>query len=512
MRPHRLILLLISIVLVGGSLGATAGYGLYYGSDAYRRATEEDLSRFFEMPVEIGNVRPHSFETRVFEDVVLWLPDRRGRDRVFTCKEAHWHEREIDGRPVNELDLIHGQLNLGTDRWQTTDYYQVLESGLGHNFEDLDLIRVGLSDFEISFMRGGLSIICGGTSGEIDFTDPTEGEARLFAEELNGYRVRQNVRILARFSPKNGVEVSELYLDLPKVPLASIGIGPAVGSDVSGGSFAGAIEYHSDQSDHEVALRGDLTDVQLAEFTKKLPFGPIIGQLSVAVDEARLSQSVITHLQGRGRVTGLQLDAFAPLVNLPALSGCADLNIQWVDLALGHINRLVVDGHLSDLSLEQILRRWGRGSATGMLAIKVNSFRVVDDGIQAADIEISAVPPRGEPGTIDRALILDVAEKLGGFSWPTWLPTQLIPEKIEYTQFGLVLSIRDNKLRVLGAHGKDGETILSLNILGREWSAYKEPSGVIDLTPWIDTFLEKARQYDSDRVRTWWKSARRSGE
>ncbi|MFQ5424156.1 MAG: hypothetical protein ACE5F9_09270 [Phycisphaerae bacterium] len=508
MRPHRLVLLLISVVVVGGSLGLSAGYGLYHRSDAYRHRVEADLSEFFEMPCDVGRIRPRSFSGRDFENVTLWLPDRR--DRVFFCERATWREVERAGGPTNELDLLSGVLTLGTDRWQTTDYYKVFASGLGHDFEDLDLSRVGLSDFEVSFARRNLSIHCRQTGGTIDMSDPAEGVAHLVAYELNGYRVRQGVQIVARFSPRNGVEVSELFLELPEVPLARIGLSPTLGSGISCGRFAGGIEYCSASPVDEVILRGTLTDVDLSEFSDRLPFGPVRGQLSVTVDEARMAGSVVTHLRGRGEITGLSLDSFAPLLRRDFLAGEADLNIQWVDLALGHVNRLVLDGRVDGLALEAILNPLGRGAAAGTLAIEVHSLRVVDDAIESADIEITAVPPAGRAGTIDRTLLLNAAQTAAHFSWPDWLPSSLVPDEIEYSRFGVRLLVRDNKMRILGTHGADGKTILTIRLAGRSFGVVKEQSSQIDLTPWIDRLLARARSYDPDGVRRWWKS--RSGD
>src|SRR5215510_1245036 len=84
MLLHRRILLLPTVALVGGSIGWTAWEGLRLRSDGYRRAVERDLTDFFEMPCEVGRIRPRTFSSRSFEDVVLWLPEHRGTTPVFT--------------------------------------------------------------------------------------------------------------------------------------------------------------------------------------------------------------------------------------------------------------------------------------------------------------------------------------------------------------------------------------------------------------------------------------------
>ena len=507
MPLHRRILLL-SIVLVGGSLGATGYYGLHLRSEAYRAEVEADLSAYFELPCDLGRIRGHTFDSRAFEDVAIWLADRR--DRVFFCKTAIWCEKKADGQPANELELADGQLILGSDRWVKEDYRKVLESGLGHDFSDLDLRRVGMSGFQILFVRSGVSIRCGNTSGTIDMSDPQDGVARLVAYELNGHRITQGMQIDARFLPRNGLEVSEFVLTLPEVPLAVIGVGPALGGEITSGRFAGQVQYLAAEGAPEIWLSGQLRDVELAELTGRLPCGPLAGHLTVTVDEARLADVTVTHFRGHGQICDLELAPLAALLGAEGVSGTATLNIDPVDLAMGRVNRLRLDGRVSGLTLEELLRKWGRGSATGDLTIRVNNLDVVDDHIRSADVEIFVVPPGGETGTMDRDLLLSVAEKALDFSWPESVPKRILPEKVEYASFGMRLLVRDNLLRILGTHGDGGRTILTIKVFGQPIELVKEQPGTIDLGPYLARTLEGARTYDTDHVREWWRS--RKGE
>lgn len=480
-----------------------AYYGLHIRSEAYRAEVENDLSLFFELPCDLGSIRGHTFDSRVFDDITLWLPGRR--DRVFSCRRAIWHEKE-NGDERNELDLIDGVLILGTDRWQSDDYRQVFQSSLGHDFEDLNLHRVGMSGFEISFARSDVTILCRNTSGTIDMSDPDDGIAHLRAYELNGYHIRQGVAIYARFSPENGVEVSEFVLTLPEVPLASVGIGAALNGNITAGTFAGQIEYNATKPQPEVWLRGELLDVNLEEMTSALPLGPFSGRLSISVDWAKVVDSVVTRFRGRGTLTDFSFAPFAPLLGLESLSGSATFSIDPADLALGHVNRLRLDGHVDDLTLEQLLHPLGAGSATGKLAVRINHLDIADDNIRAADIEVYVVPPADGPGTIDQDLLLTAAERLLDFSWPEAIPKRLLPEKVEYAEFGVRLLVRDNQLRVLGTHGPDGKTVLTIIVFGKRLGLVTEPSGTIDLGPVIDDVLARIRSYDPDRVREWWHS------
>jgi len=505
MQPHRKTILVLTLLLTGGSLSFTTAYGLRLRSDFYRHKVEAKLTSFFELPSEIGRIRGRTFSSRAFEDVTVHLPGQR--DRVFSCKTAIWHEVMEAGKEVNNLDLLDGVLVLGSDRWRRSDYRQLIKSGLGHDFGELNLSRVVLSRFEIGFERGSFSLRCRRASGTIDMSTPGEGVAYLNAYELNGFSIGEGVRIHARFSPKNGVEVSELTLSVPEVPLASTGIGSALQAEITHGRFAGRIQYiHPKGAERpEVWISGDLLDANLSELTCGIPLGPLEGAFSVNVDRARLSDSVITHFQGRGMINDLSFASFAPLLGVESLSGSASLNLDAIDIALGHVNRLRLDGSARDLSLQELLRRWGQGSATGMLAVRINNLDVVDDGIKSADIEITVVPPEGRPGTIDRTLLLGLAKRVLDFTWPSAIPQELLPAQLEYAQFGARLLVRDNQLRILGTHGSRGDTILTIKVFGRSFGLVKEQPETIDLKPYLDALLERIRGYDPDRVRLWWE-------
>jgi hypothetical protein len=502
MPLYRKILLAVAVLGVGGSLGFTAYYGLHLRSECYRAEVERDVAQFFELPCDLGRIRGRTFDSRAFEDVSIWLPDRR--ERVFHCRTAAWREVANNGTPYNELDLIDGQLMLGSDQWRREDYQQLFKSGLGHDFAELDLQRVGMTNFEIDFARKSVAIRCRGTSGTIDMTNPRDGVARLVAYELNGHRISQGVQIDARFSPKNGVEVSEFVLALPEVPLPVIGIGPALGGEITQGRFAGQIEYRRDiaaDAEPEITLAGELRDVDLSELTRAVPLGPFAGRLSVRVEYARLVDSIITHFRGQGQISNFTLAPFAPLLGAEHLGGTATFNIDPIDMALGQVNRIRLDGIVRGVVLEEILRPFGRGSATGDVTVRVSNLDIVEDNIRAADVEISVLPPNGQPGTIDRGLLLAVAEDLFGFTWPDALPESLLPEQVEYAEFGVRLIVRDNQLRIFGTHGANGDTILTIKVMGNPIELIKEQRGTTDLTPYLERLREAVGGYDAERVR-----------
>ncbi|MBX3394271.1 MAG: hypothetical protein KF841_02770 [Phycisphaerae bacterium] len=497
---RRLILGLVAIV-AGGSIAVTAGFAIHLRSESHRLSVEAELTDFFHLPCEVGQILGSTFSSRRFENVVIHLPDRR--DQVFTCTNATWHEDAVDGRYVNRLEMHGGSLMLGSEHWERGDYRTVLESGLGHDFAELNLSRVDIADFLVVFRQAGFSLQCAGVEGVVDLQAGEHGVARLRAYRLNNAAVEEGVSIAARFDIRNGLNVTDVALDLPTVPLASIGLDAMLGTASPKGRFSGEVRYLRPASEEppEVRVSGKLTDVQLSELTQRVPFGPFEGQASVDVDEARISNSLVTHLRGGGSIRNLSLSAFAGMLNIEKLSGKASLSVEPVQIALGQIHRLRMEGRVDGVMLDEFLGVIARGNATGRLTIRVHNFDIEENAIKAADIEVVAVPPPGRPGTIDRGLILSAAQQFLDFTWPESLPQSILPEKLEYVQFGARLLIRDNQLRILGTHGPSGDVILTIRVFGQDFGVVKQRPGAIDLTPAINAILERVRTYDPHRVR-----------
>lgn len=500
----RRLLLMVTIALVVGSLGLTSYYGLHLRSESYRKEVNSALDDFFQLPCEVEQIRGHTFESRAFEQVAVWLPDRRSR--VFFCQTAIWHERKREGKDQNSLTLDNGLLVLGGDQWRRDDYSRILRSGLGHDFANLHLQNISLTDFRIRFASRGVSIDCEKTSGEIDMTNPVDGVARLTAYQLNGYRIGQGVRIDARFSPQNGLEVSQFVLSLPEVPLGVIGLGSILGNGVTTGRFAGQVEYRTTSSEPELCLRGELRDAELGQLTKTLSRGPLSGCLSINVDAVRFNTASLLSFRGGGRITNFHLAPLAFWLGMESLSGTASINLGPVDLVPDRINRLHLDGNIDNLSLAPLLRYWSRGAITGDVQVRINNIDIVEDNLRSADIEVVVNPPPNQPGTIDRELLLSSAEKLLAFTWPESIPKSILPKKVEFTQLGVRLLVRDNQLRILGTHGSQGEVILTIQVLGQAIELVKAPASTLDLGPYLSAILKRARTYRTEHAREWWSA------
>lgn len=511
MLPHRRWLFLLSLLLVGGSLVATSGYAFHIHSDRYRRNIERDLHAFFELPTDIGRIRPLSFSSRLFEGVKVWLHDRRGP--VFQCERAVWHEDTSREQPVHHLDLHRGTLSISSEQWKRDDYSRVLKSGLGHDFDAIRLGEVRLHDFGVEFRSRDLKVSCGKADGVITFGGDkgSDGVIRLSATELNGKQTGQPVQISARFSPSGGVSVHDVLLTVPDLPLSTLGIDAALQTKTTTGRFSGKLEFATETDAPNVSLSGRLSDIAMEEVTRFLEAGPVRGKLDIAVDRARIVDRVVTHLSGRGEIRSLQLGDISRLAGYPQITGRADLSIRAIDLALGHLNRLVADGRIRDVPLEAVTALVGKGEVTGRLAIRINSLRASDDRIEWADIEIEAVPPPGaEAGTIHRELLVNSLTKLLDFKWPSSIPQSLLPEHVEYARFGARLRIENNQLRVLGTHGPGGDTILTLRVFGAEVGVIKSLKREIDLTPRLDALRDQLSRQDPREIEQWWRERRGS--
>lgn len=491
-RRHRLYLIACATLVVG-SIAVHLGYAWYLRSDAFRGLATRKLSEFFNLPADIQAVVPRTYSSRAFDGVELWLPDRR--DRIFRCDRAEWNERRDNGGRLRvDLSLSRGTLALGTDRWLLEDYRRVLESGLRHDFDEIDQVR--LDDFSMTFRRADLLLSAEKVRGTLVFQTPDLGIASLEAYVFNGQPVREPVRIHARFLPHGEVLVETMSLAIPEMALPGLGLDKAVGGPISRGYFAGRLEYAEAKPRPSLVVSGRLFDVDLAELTQRIPSGPIRGSAEVFLERAELLGTLPTHVKGHASITGVRLSDMARWLNLPALDGAVELNASEVDIHEGRVRRLIINGRVRDVELVDVLRLLGRGEATGRLTLTINALRIESNRIVSADVDVAAAPPAGVTGTIDRELLLNAARHLAGFSLPEWIDPQWLPAKVEYTRFGLRLLVTDNALRIIGTHGRDGDTILTIRVLGREWGVVKEWGGEIDLTPWVDALLGRITAVD----------------
>lgn len=502
MRLHRIAILLASFAFAGGSIAATAWYAHRIGSDAYRLSIERDVSDFFEMPTTIGRVRGRTFDSRDFLAVQIRLPGDEAV--VFECDTATWLEEHDD---QNFLALDRGRLILGDPVWGDQRYRRLIRPDIGAELRTLDLRGIHLSDFQLHFERDNFAIRCAGASGDIDLSNPDLGRAELSAHQLNGLHIDEGVRIRASFVPDGSIEVRDIRLTVPLLPLPVLKLDEFLGGAVTGGAFEGSVEYRMSGPDGvpEATVTGRVVDANLGELTRTVPFGPFSGSVSLRVEQARFTEKLLTQFKGRGSIEKIAFASFAPLVQMPALDGEASFVFDDVDIALGVVNRLNLSGTITDVSLEQLLNRWADGGAAGTVGVQVDNFELVGETIRSAEIHVQVIPPADGIGYIDRDLLLEATASATGYEWPDALPRRLLPERVEYVSIQARLLIRDNQLRVLGTHGRDGRAIVTIRdpIFGREVAVVKERPDAVDLGPAIRRALGEMREYRPADVREW---------
>lgn len=152
----RKILLTLSLVIGVGTLGSSLAYAWYLHSDIYRQSLRRRVGEYLGLPVEIGRVRPLTLRSKSLQDIKVYLPGRRVQ--IFECAAALWKEQPREGESVFELELKGGALIIGADRWNRPDYRRVFESGFAHDFSDLNLKRVWLSDMDVRVIRKGWTL------------------------------------------------------------------------------------------------------------------------------------------------------------------------------------------------------------------------------------------------------------------------------------------------------------------------------------------------------------------
>jgi len=505
MRRHRYIILALIVLAVSGSIGFTSWYAARLHSKHYLHDVEQQVTEFFGMPCQIAEVRPRSFYSRDFLDVTINM--RETNAQVFNCELATWREGVEASGTGHRLELQNGRFVLGDALWEMQRYKHLIRPEIGADIGELNLRVLRLEDFAIQFERDGFQLSCSKAGGDVVFTDSNSGTATFVANRLNGRDVPDGVRIVANLISKPVLSVSDIRLTVPALPLPDLGLDAVLGTTPTSGVFAGKVAYMAgaDGSPNQAELEGLLQDVQLAEFTQRAPYGPYEGRAGIRVDRARIANRSITHFRGGGRLDDVVLAPLATPLGFDRLDGVASFVFDEINLALSKVERIRFNGRVERISLEQLLRKWGKGSATGVVKVRIDNFEMVGETIRAADIEVSVAPPANQKGFIDRALLLDAAERGFGFEWPAALPKRLLPAKIEYVDIGARLLVRDNKLRVLGTHGSDGRAIITIRepVFGRALTIFGEPGRVYDLTPYVKQVLETIQSYQPDEVKQW---------
>jgi len=476
---RRKVLLVSTVVVCGGSVYGSLAYGLYLRSDAYRRHVEREVAAFLGLPTRIDALYPLTLRNALVRGVHVWLPE--SPVEIFRCGEAGWYAQRIGDRFHYSLDLRDGSFVIDASLWAKADYRRVLESGLGHDFAELNLDQVQVHDLDFTWRRPDLELTTQRAGGTILFDRDGLGHATLISSSLNDHRLDQPIHIRARFTPGSVLTMHEVQLESPQIPLAVLRLRSLVGAESTRGTLAGTIIYAEEPQGTSVEFTGFVEDVLLAELGPSRLGEPLTGTASVYVDRARAVNGELELLIFRGTVDGLGLGPLYRRLGIPDAGGTATLHVHRAEIERGRIGSLTLSGDAHELKLAVLCRLAGRGEVTGSLDADLRMLRMSDNTLVSAELDLEARPPTTGEGTIDRVLLKNVAERLLGFPLPDFLPKHL-----EYVAFGSKLLLEGGRLRVLGTHGENRNTILTVRLFGREVGVLYQPSRSFDVQRQLD--------------------------
>jgi hypothetical protein len=508
LAPRRKILLTATLVLSLGSLATTLGYGLHLRSDAYRDGVADKLANRLRLNVSLASVEPLTFHARRLHDITL-RSTRRDED-VFHCDVAEWRNLTRNGTRDFTIQISDGWLLVGSHGWGSSDYRELLASGLGHDFAKLGIREVRLQRIDLRWRYPGLEFQAQQAHGALTFDTDGVGRASLEAPTLNGFPVDEPIRIAARFRPGENLMFHEVILTAPEAPLRALGLEAFLGGDISQGRFAGDVRFRQRDGQSIVTVSGAVNDALLEELTRPLETGPVSGKVDVVVNQAAFENRQLTSLKFSGALSNVAVDPIGAILRAPTLGGVVDLRIHWAafergpGFERGRLAHLSAEGAARDVELSALTTLLGGGKITGRLRAEIHALQVVDDHLTHAHVTLEAVPPNGKSGTIDRELLSRISRETLGFDATTIVPSVI--HELEYTRLGVDLELNGQTLRVRGTHGLYSDTILTLRIFGREIGVVKAPDRTFTVDDPMALLRRTVEEVDPDDIRHWWRT------
>ncbi|GJM26649.1 MAG: hypothetical protein DHS20C16_30640 [Phycisphaerae bacterium] len=508
MLRHRQIILAISILVVVGSISTAIGYAVYIRSDSYRHSVEQQVGDYLNLRTTINRVTPLSGSSRKFSGIEIFLPEIE--KPTFGCTDAIWHLGAGDSGEQVALDLNSGILVLDSNALGPDEYRRMLASGLGHDFQALGLASVQLNGFDIAWKRNGIGLVIQGAEGDIRFSPDGTGHANLTAKRFNGSDLTAPLQVDALFTPGAGLEFHHVSLDVPPVPVGVLGLGRFLRGDINSGWFNGAITLRDDSEAQRITIRGALGDIRLEELASSMLDQPVRGRVDIMLDEAVVANRELETMTFRGSLSDVRLEDIASIAKVPGLTGLVNLRVQQARIVGQEIAHASVVGDAASIPLEAITKLIGHGVVTGELRVKINGLLVENNEVKWADISADAIGKPGEPGTISRDMILSVAKDVLGVDLGRL--ASMLPETIEYVDFGVKVLVDRGRLRFEGSHGDDGMSVLTIRdpILGQPISVFSAPKMTYRLDDLIDEVRERLEQYELEDVQDWLKSKSRA--
>ncbi len=488
MRRRRLILLAIVAVLMFGSLGVVGGYAWYLRGDGYRERCAAALTESLHLPSEIGSVVPRGRSRREFRDVVVWLPERRGR--ALSCERALVVRTPSDDDPnAYEIELSGGSCEISTRSWLRQDYRGVVESGLRPGFAPDGPERVTFEDMNVSFERERFRVELQRAAGLVAFESPRSGRASITCRELNGYQCAEPVQVDVRFSPHNsGIRIDLLELITPELPLSVTRLRELTGVELTSGRFQGRVVYQEHDHGRRLVVGGKCLDLELTECTAGLTPVPWRGRCpEIELQELRVENGSPVRLRFRGVLTEVSLGDILATWGLTGIRGTLALDVGAAELSPRGIEFFVASGHGVDVSLESLSEALGWGRMTGVLDLTISDLTIENNHLKSLDASLVVADPAEQTNWVEVRLLRELVSRALHVELPRWLP-----ERIEYTRLGVRLEVRDELLYIFGTHGPRETAILSVRLLEQELPLLFEPRRHFDLRPWLDQVRARA--------------------
>lgn len=479
-----------------GSLAVTAGYAWYLRSDGYCQRCADALSESLALPSDIGEVVPRSRGAREFRDVVVWLPQRRGR--ALTCARALVVETpSADDPDAYEIQLSKGSGEVSTRTWLRQDYRGVIESGLRPGFAPGGPKCVMFTDMDVSFDRERFRVELRQAAGQVSFENPNCGRASIICKELNGHRTEEPVLLSADFSPRDsGIRVDRLDLITPDLPFRVAGLRELAGVAVTSGRFNGRLMYEEHDQGQRLVVSGKCVDLELPECTAGLTPVPWRGHCAeIELQELRIENRRPTRLQFRGALTEVALGDILAIWGLGGVPGTLTLRVGSADLSPRGIEYFVASGAGVEIALEALTEAIGWGTMSGRLNITISDLTVEDNRLKSLDATLIVEDAVEQPNWIEGRLLREIINRALRVELPP-----ILPERIEYTRLGFKLEVRDELLYIFGTHGEHEETILTARLFERDVPLVFEPRRSFDLSGWLEQLRKRAALQLEERL------------
>ena len=496
MYRRRPVLLVIVAVLMFGSFGVIGGYAWYLRGTTYRERCAATLTESLSLPSEIGAVVPRARHWREFRDVVVWLPERRGR--ALSCERAFVVQTPSDDDPnAYEIRLSGGSCEVSTRSWLRQDYRGVIESGLRPGFAPGGPQRVTFEEMDVSLDRNRFRAELHQAAGVVVFDSPQIGHASIVCADFNGHRCADPVSVAAEFSPHDsGIRIDRLELIAPDLPVRVAGLRELAGVPVTSGRFSGRLVYQEHDLGRRLVVSGRCLDLELPECTAGLTPVPWRGRCpEIELQELRIENGSPARLRFRGTLSDVSLGDILATWGLTGVHGTLTLDVGAAELSPRGIERFVASGGGLGISLESLSQALGWGTMTGCLDITISDLTIEDNRLKSLDAALIVADATDAPNWIEGRLLQEIISRTFKIDLPA-----MLPERIDYTRLGIKLEVRDEVLYIFGTHGPRENTMLTVRLYERDLPLVFEPRRSFDLRPWLDQLRARAAARLEERL------------